>query len=327
MEIPNEPTEVALEPTNELNDVIAEVSPAMEDGQVVEAVQIAAEVAEPVLEPDAAMEPAEAVIATDEAPADVQMDISNAVLDSEVAPNEPQQEPATDDFTIPLSTRVLLSRDSALNATEAQVETGFVELEDAEEGVPPEFTIDTVREEINLKLSYRRADEEDAMEGVKPANGQGKAEESSDSSDSDSEDEAEEEGGDPETTPDSDYNSQASSSSSDDENGDDLLPSLRMTLEEREKILQAMDAMGGDDEDGTPSAGVLKTKNEMDLPPVEPLPISQIPEDMELEEVGTVHSLVKELVIIEAKVSGDYRVLDEDTILCFGDRNVLGRVG
>lgn len=64
-----------------------------------------------------------------------------------------------------------------------------------------------------------------------------------------------------------------------------------------------------------------------DLPPVEPIPIAEIPSEMALEEIGAIHSIIKELVIVEAKVSGDYQVLDVDSILSFADRKILGRVG
>ncbi|KAI9028521.1 Gar1/Naf1 RNA binding region-domain-containing protein [Hyaloraphidium curvatum] len=235
----------------------------------------------------------------------------------------------TDEFVISSSTRVVLGADGL--GGDAGAEEGFVSIAEDDEAPAPLFAIDTTKEETNLALSYRKASEEDDLV-VQPER-QGTADVAeeppaspsrSSSSDSSSESESESAGGgEPETMPDSDYDSQAESS-----DDDELLPSIRMTLEEREKLLVAMESMEEDDDgSGKPVVGVPFTKNELlDLPPVEPLPIKEVPPDMSLEEIGAVHSIVKEVVIVEAKVSGDYQVLDMDSVLCFEDREILGKV-
>lgn len=242
--------------------------------------------------------------------AEVEMQNGKAAEAVPEIPATVEEAKGPDEFTISSTSRVVAPSTEEKEYVDLDTEIVDTEIIDAEAA----FRIDNKPDESNLKISYRRADEED----------QNKASSSSDSSDDSSSDEDDEQG-DPETMPDSDFNPDASDSDSDSDS--DILPSTKMTLEEREKLLIAMESMGAEDEDGVPGGELPKTKNEIELPPVEPLPISVVPEEMPLEEIGTIHSLVGENLIVEAKVSGEYRVLDVDSILCFADRSVLGRVG
>ncbi|KAI9193380.1 Gar1/Naf1 RNA binding region-domain-containing protein [Polychytrium aggregatum] len=104
--------------------------------------------------------------------------------------------------------------------------------------------------------------------------------------------------------------------------GEDELPSSRLTLAEREKILIA----GDEDEHGR-SGGILRTKNELEkLPPVEDLSHISVPADLPLVPVGMVYAIVDDLVVVEAQASGDIQVLDMGSVLLLEDRSVLGKV-
>jgi H/ACA ribonucleoprotein complex non-core subunit NAF1 len=52
----------------------------------------------------------------------------------------------------------------------------------------------------------------------------------------------------------------------------------------------------------------------------------EIPPNVPLSEVGKIHAIIEDTVVVEASVSGEYKVLDMDSILLFEDRSVLGRV-
>jgi H/ACA ribonucleoprotein complex non-core subunit NAF1 len=50
-------------------------------------------------------------------------------------------------------------------------------------------------------------------------------------------------------------------------------------------------------------------------------------EHMHIESLGAVETVVDTLVLIKGDASGDYRVLEQGSLLCLGDRNVIGVVG
>ncbi|ODQ82323.1 hypothetical protein BABINDRAFT_31747, partial [Babjeviella inositovora NRRL Y-12698] len=78
------------------------------------------------------------------------------------------------------------------------------------------------------------------------------------------------------------------------------------------------------DDDDDEISGPIRSKNEMD----EKAP--SIPEDYAidpntpLELVGEITALVESSVIIKANVSGEFRILKDNSMLCFEDRTVLG---
>lgn len=61
------------------------------------------------------------------------------------------------------------------------------------------------------------------------------------------------------------------------------------------------------------------------LPPVDPVEV-EIPEDAPLTLIGTINQIVQNMIIVQASVSGDYQVLDADSILLTSDRKVIGKV-
>ncbi|KND04875.1 uncharacterized protein SPPG_00573 [Spizellomyces punctatus DAOM BR117] len=99
-----------------------------------------------------------------------------------------------------------------------------------------------------------------------------------------------------------------------------------LSLQERERRLVAMDENGGDDDD-QPSATRLRTKNELAaLPKIEPI-TEPIPQDASLRSIGTIHSTVDDLLVIQSPPTDNTdRVLDADTIVLFSDRTPLGRI-
>ncbi|KAI8831807.1 Gar1/Naf1 RNA binding region-domain-containing protein [Chytriomyces cf. hyalinus JEL632] len=78
------------------------------------------------------------------------------------------------------------------------------------------------------------------------------------------------------------------------------------------------------DEDGPAPVGPLKTKNEMDLPPIEKLGIV-IPQTAALKEIGEVFALVNNTLVIQSTPIESI-TLDADSILCTADRKVFGKV-
>ncbi|KAJ3284814.1 hypothetical protein HK104_009768, partial [Borealophlyctis nickersoniae] len=109
--------------------------------------------------------------------------------------------------------------------------------------------------------------------------------------------------------------------SSSDSDSDLDLPTTKLSAKEREKLL-----IEADDIDAEVIVGELRTKNEIAvLPKVEPVDIT-IPEDAPMHMIGEVSSIVNDQVIVQAHVSGDYQVLDIESILVFEDRSIVGRI-
>lgn len=99
----------------------------------------------------------------------------------------------------------------------------------------------------------------------------------------------------------------------------------RLSLEEQARILIA-----DGEEDGEKSASkgeVLRTKNELleDAIEVRKPDVILTAADV-LEELGEVHTVVGKLVLIKAKVSGEYQVLNEGSVLALENRVVIGEV-
>jgi len=85
---------------------------------------------------------------------------------------------------------------------------------------------------------------------------------------------------------------------------------------------------GSDDEGGNKAKGAaaqLRTKNEMPEVVV-PKPDVTITEEMPIEELGAVEAIVENVLLIKAKTSGEYRVLESASVLCLANRSVIGVV-
>lgn len=124
-----------------------------------------------------------------------------------------------------------------------------------------------------------------------------------------------------------DSSSDDSSSEDDsDEEGDNAYKLL--SPEEQAKILMEGDG-GSDDEGGNKAAkgsgGQLRTKNEVPEEVI-PKPDVTITPEMNIEELGVVEGIVENVLLIKAKISGEYRVLESGSVLCLGDRSVIGVV-
>ena len=127
----------------------------------------------------------------------------------------------------------------------------------------------------------------------------------------------------PYVSSDSDDSSDTSSDDSDDVDGDYAM----LDPEEQARILMAGDG-GSDDEGdkkGKTDGGHLRTANEK-VEEVIPKPDIVVTEEMKIEELGAVEGIVEKTVLVRAKVSGEYQVLESNSLLCLEDRSVVGVV-
>lgn len=111
---------------------------------------------------------------------------------------------------------------------------------------------------------------------------------------------------------DSDSESSSESSSSSDSSDSEL---------DGEEDNQQVDDL--DDEEEA-SGGPIVSKNEMDEKAFSLPEDYKVPENAPLEFVGNLTSLVEKNAIVKANISGEFRVLKDQSVLCFEDRLVLG---
>ncbi|OBA23572.1 hypothetical protein METBIDRAFT_35253, partial [Metschnikowia bicuspidata var. bicuspidata NRRL YB-4993] len=79
------------------------------------------------------------------------------------------------------------------------------------------------------------------------------------------------------------------------------------------------------DEEDEAIAGPIMSKNEVADEKANSLPADYaVPENAPLEYIGTLTGLVEKSAIIKANVSGEFRILKDDSVLCFEDRQLLG---
>ncbi|KAG7004334.1 hypothetical protein G7Y79_00026g059180 [Physcia stellaris] len=121
----------------------------------------------------------------------------------------------------------------------------------------------------------------------------------------------------------------SSSSSSSDSSSSDDSDDYEM-LDPEEQVRRLMQEDGGSDDDGPRDIGSskapLRTLNEKP-DEIVPKPNIIITEEMSIQELGNVENLVENLVVIKAKTSGEYQVLETGSVLCLGDKSVIGVVG
>ncbi|KEF61009.1 uncharacterized protein A1O9_02573 [Exophiala aquamarina CBS 119918] len=127
----------------------------------------------------------------------------------------------------------------------------------------------------------------------------------------------------------SDSDSSSDTTSSDDDSDDDADGDYAMLdPEEAARILMQGDG-GSDDEGGRskdkPEGSGLRTANEK-FEEVIPKPDITITEDMKIEELGNVEFVVENTIVIKAKTSGEYQVLETGSLICLNDRSVVGVV-
>jgi H/ACA ribonucleoprotein complex non-core subunit NAF1 len=125
----------------------------------------------------------------------------------------------------------------------------------------------------------------------------------------------------------SDTSDDESSSDDDDDDDDD---DYKM-LDPAEQAARLMQEDGGSDDEGMgkahngAGAGPPRTLNEKP-DEVVPKPDLIITENMKIEELGYVENLVENLVLIKAKTTGEYQVLEFGSVLCLENRTVIGVV-
>lgn len=109
---------------------------------------------------------------------------------------------------------------------------------------------------------------------------------------------------------DSDSSSESSSDSSDSDSDADPATKADLDL---------------DDDEDEAAGGPIFSKNETAEENAPTLPDDySIPENAPLEYVGNISGVVDKSVIIMATTSGEYRVLNEESVLCLEDRTVVG---
>jgi len=117
----------------------------------------------------------------------------------------------------------------------------------------------------------------------------------------------------------SDSSSDTSSDDSSDDSSED--EGLLMGPEEQARILMQAEIDG---ETGPTEGAQIRSANEMEEKFEKPN-ITVTP-DMKITELGRIESIVENMVLIKASVSGDYRVLEATSPLCLADRTVIGQV-
>ncbi|KAJ6256272.1 hypothetical protein Dda_8769 [Drechslerella dactyloides] len=140
----------------------------------------------------------------------------------------------------------------------------------------------------------------------------------------------------PRSSPSSD-DSDSTSSESDsernsgsDEEEDEGEDAIFLDIQKEAKRL--MDEDGGSDDEGgndhkRGTSGPLRTKNE--LPETRSAlvrPNIDVSASTPVVHLGVIDSVVDDLVLVKAAVSGEYQVLNEQSLLCFEDRSILGQV-
>lgn len=123
--------------------------------------------------------------------------------------------------------------------------------------------------------------------------------------------------------------SSASDSSSDSGSSDDSDDYELLSPEEQARRLMQED-IGSEDEgpgkgrNGT-LTGPLRTENER-ADDIVSKPDLVVTPEMKVQELGDVDLLVENQALIKAKISGEYQVLESGSVLCLGDRSVIGVV-
>ncbi|PGG96195.1 H/ACA ribonucleoprotein complex non-core subunit NAF1 [Blastomyces parvus] len=123
------------------------------------------------------------------------------------------------------------------------------------------------------------------------------------------------------------YESSSSDSSSDDSDDDDDSSGEYDLLdpEEQARILMAAEGGSDDEGDGKNKAAHVRTANEKPEEIV-PKPDITITPDMKVELLGNVETIVENVILIKANISGEYQVLESGSVLCLADLSVIGMV-
>ena len=114
-----------------------------------------------------------------------------------------------------------------------------------------------------------------------------------------------------------------SSSDDDDEDDDDY---VMLGPAEQARLLMEGDG-GSEDEGARKSTGdpQLRTANEKPDEVVQ-VPNVTVTENTKIEELGNVEHTIENVILISAKTSGEYRVLESGSVLCLGQKTIIGVV-
>ncbi|KAL8958420.1 MAG: hypothetical protein Q9193_004518 [Seirophora villosa] len=117
-----------------------------------------------------------------------------------------------------------------------------------------------------------------------------------------------------------------SSSDSDSESSSSAADSDYVMLDPEEEARRLMEEHGGSDDEGKGSKGTsgpLRTLNEKP-DEVVPKPQIEVTPAMAIVELGSVEQVVENNILIKAKTSGERQALETGSLLCLGDRSVIG---
>ncbi|SPN98419.1 uncharacterized protein DNG_01464 [Cephalotrichum gorgonifer] len=118
----------------------------------------------------------------------------------------------------------------------------------------------------------------------------------------------------------------SSESSSDDSSEADSDDDQFNGMDLREAARMLMDAEDGSDDEGgggQASRAHIRTMNELPEEVI-PKPEVTITPEMKIEEVGVVQHIVDTTIVIKAATPGEYQVIDTGSVLCTGERVVIG---
>ncbi|GAA5847426.1 hypothetical protein JCM5353_006435 [Sporobolomyces roseus] len=132
----------------------------------------------------------------------------------------------------------------------------------------------------------------------------------------------------------SDKESSSSSSDSDSSSLESDSTSRAITEPKRKQRTRrkprAASHSGSDSDDSESGAGGgsrVAPKTEHELEPEVQLPeVMKIEEGAEIAKFGKVESVIETVVVVKADTAGDWRVLDEGTVVCWEDRTVIGTI-
>ncbi|KAI4228138.1 MAG: hypothetical protein L6R36_001852 [Xanthoria steineri] len=97
-------------------------------------------------------------------------------------------------------------------------------------------------------------------------------------------------------------------------------------LDPAEEARRLMQEDGGSDDEGKggkASSGPLRTLNEKP-DEIVPKPQVEITPEMTISELGMVEHVVENSILIKGKTSGESRALESGSLLCLGDRSIIG---
>ena len=124
------------------------------------------------------------------------------------------------------------------------------------------------------------------------------------------------------------YESSSSDSSSSDSSSDEDSDDNYQMLDPAEQARRLMEDDGGSDDEGAKKGATNNSVRTLNEKPEEvtELPDITVTLGMKIEELGNVETVVENVVLIKAKTSGEYQVLETASLLCLEDRKVIGVV-